>query len=210
MQSPSAIPSAPSYFDMPSNDIVPQRSPTVLRPVSLTFSDLTLSDSGSPTQECDERDGYRDSEAARYLAQFHSSSYVSDLGASRRPRTNRASTGFESGLPSLTNTPASSVGTAASMASYRPLPPRHDPLGHFPAKSDDLVMPAYPITAPSSPAQLKKDSSLKSSASTLTSFRVAEGEDLSFDRRRPSWRRSGGSLKQSFSHEAIKAPPDNS
>jgi hypothetical protein len=125
--------------------------------------------------------------------------------SSRPPRTNRSSTTFEHGLPSLSNTPTSSVGTAASWSSYRPLPPRHDPsTGHFPTKRVDLVIPTYPTTAPSSPTQL---ASLKSSASTMTSFRCAEAGDVSFDRRRASLRvgnLTSSSLKELLSQDARK------
>ena len=185
------------YFDMPPADIVPQRSPTVLRPASLTFSDLTASDTDSPN-----RDSHM-SEGARYFAQFESTGHGSELVSSRRPRTNRSSTAYEGGLPSLTNTPSSSVGTAASWTSYRPLPPRHDPsTGHFPKKSIDLVTPIFPT----SPTQFAKEASLKSSASTVTSFRCAEAGDVSFDRRR-SWRsgtQMSSSLKEMLSRDARK------
>ena len=194
----TSMPSASSYFDSRPADIVPQRSPTVVRPVSLSFSDAT-----SPPPDSHVFGGGRDSEFTGY------SGHDSELASSRKPRMNRSSTASEYGLPSLSNTPSSSIGTAASWSSYRPLPPRHDPsTGHFPTKSLDLVIPTFPTTAPSSPSQTMKDSSLKSSASTMTSFRVAEAVDVSFDRRRAS-RRSGDqtsdSLKQLLSQDARKA-----
>lgn len=150
----------------------------------------------------------RDSEVTGHPGNIPSTGYGSELAASRKPRMNRASTAFEYGLPSLSNTPSSSVGTA-SWSSYRPLPPRHDPsTGHFPHKSLDLVIPTFPTTAPSSPTQNMKDSSLKSSASTITSFRVAEAEDVSFDRRtasRGSGDQTSDSLKRLLSQDARKA-----
>ena len=189
-----------SYFDVPPADIVPQRSPTVLRPASLTFSDSTTSEIGSPNPDS------HMSEEARCFAQFQSNGYGSELVSSRRPPTNRTSAVFEGGLPSLTNTPSSSVGTAASWSSYRPLPPRHDPsTGHFPKKSIDLVTPTFPTTVPPSPTQFVN--SVKSSASTMTSFRCAEAGDVSFDRRRTSWRsgsQTSSSLKELLSQDARK------
>ena len=50
---------------------------------------------------------------------------------------------------------------------------------------------------------------MKSSASTITSFRVAEGTDISYEKQTGTRRTSEaqGSLKQLFSHDAMKAPP---
>ncbi|KAK3684530.1 hypothetical protein LTR37_020172, partial [Vermiconidia calcicola] len=195
IQTPSTIPSAASYFDMPPTDIVTPRSPTVLRPVSLTFSDATLSDNGSPTEHYEHHFGRGDSDSARYLSQLHSQSYSGELKSSRRPRVNRALTATESRIPSLSNTPSSSVGTSASTSSCKPLPPADTG--------------RYPTTAQSSPTQFMKDASLKSSASTLTSFNVAEATDVSFRKRTFSWGRSdqAGSLKHLFSHEAMRSAP---
>lgn len=193
------MPSPASYFDIPVTDIIPQRSPTIVRPLSVTFADLSLSETDSSREDYDQGN----SEAARYLAQFHPEGQIPNYTFSRRPRPNRASTATESGIPSLTHTPASSVGTVASMDFYRPLRPRHDPLGgHYPTKSIDLVTPTYytttsgATTAPSSPTQLMKDSSLKASASTLTSFQAAEAENLSYAKRlqKKYQRQSTGSL----------------
>ena len=193
------MPSPASYFDIPVTDILPQRSPTIVRPMSLTFADLSISESDDSSREDAD---CSTSEAARYLSQFHSD--VQNLRFNR-PRPNRASTVVtESGMPSLTHTPSSSVGTVASMASYRQLPPRHDPLGgNQLTKSIDLVTPTYytstsgATTAPSSPTQLMKDPTLKTSASTLTSFQAAEAENLTYARRlqKKYQRQSTGSLK---------------
>ena len=193
----TSMPADSSYFDMPPNDIIPQRSPTVVRPASLVFSDLNISDSGSSSQNSHYLDDQQQLEGIDSLAQFVDGS---DPTSSARPRPSRASTTFDGGIPSLSNTPSSSLGTVASWSSYRPLPPRHDPsTGHFPKKSIDLVIPKFPSTAPSSPTETMSGSSLKSSASTITSFRVAEAADVSFAGRRPSARsgdRSSTSLKQ--------------
>jgi hypothetical protein len=60
---------------------------------------------------------------------------------------------------------------------------------------------------------LMNDASVKSSASTLTSFRVAEASDISYGARLPHSRHSSREMAEStrrqlFSHEAMKAPPN--
>ena len=209
IQSPSPVPTAASYFDMPLTEIISQRSPTVPRPASLAFSDLTISDSGSATRDSHERGDRHGSEAAVYLAQFHSTGLASGSISTQRPRTKRTFTGPESGLPSLSNTPSSSMGTVASTASYRPFPPRRKPLSEdFQPRSPDRVRPPHSTTAPSSPTQLMKPASSKSSASTSASLHVAEAEDVSYDRRKPTWRhsdQSGSSLKQLLANGVLRA-----
>lgn len=223
VRSPSIVSQHASYFD--NHDIVPQRSPTVLRPTSLALSDLSLSDYNSAEDKLDTLEpGLNDS--SRYLEQFCSDySSAGYASGTRRPRATRASTATDSSnLPSLVHSPSSSYGTIASNASYRPLPPRHNPFSttHCSTKSIDLVLP-YDNTASnnndssiSPTTQLLKGSSVKSSASTLTSFRVAEANDITYDKRTPQASRRGSaksekkadqSLKQLFSHEAMKAPP---
>ncbi|KAK5174612.1 uncharacterized protein LTR77_001693 [Saxophila tyrrhenica] len=200
VQSPSVVPTASSYFETAPADIIPQRSPTVPRPLSLASD---ISDYGSHHGD------NQDSEALRYLSQFHSHDYSLDLPSRPRPRLNRASTATDSsGMPSLSHTPSSSVGTAASASSYsyRPLPPRRDPLtGHQPTKSADLVIPTYPTTSSSTPDQ----ASLESSVSTLTAFRSGDGNGDDFAKRERRKRQSepSGSLKKLFSHEAMQAGP---
>lgn len=193
VKSPSST-AASSYFDThPPADIVPQRSPTVLRPMSLTFSDFSIYDS--------------DSSSSIYGRRESTDSHHHDT-TSTRPRFARAQTTSDtSTIPSLIHSPSSSYGTVASNASYRPLPPRHNPFTtSFSTKSIDLVIPCSPST---SPTQLLKDSSLKSCASTLTSFRVAEAGDISYERRSPKSpdKTSDRALKQLFCHDAMKAPP---
>lgn len=222
MRSPSGLThNNSSYFD--HHDIVPQRSPTVVRPVSLTFSDLSLSDTHSSAEESIDTMEQGHNDASRYLEQFYaefpSANYAS---GTRRPRMTRASTATDSSaIPSLVHSPSSSYGTVASNASYRPLPPRHNPFSttHYSTKSIDLVLPYDPNNdneSISPTTQLLKDSSLKSTASTLTSFRVAEANDITYEKRTPqasrrgsakSERKAGQTLKQLFSHEAMKAPP---
>lgn len=205
--SPSPMFSSPSYFDHSHSNIIPQRSPTVLRPTSLTLSDLSMSDFGSSIDGDDhtERLVRRDSDATRYLDQFYS-----DF-ASARPRAARNSTATDSSnIPSLVHSPSSSYGTVESNHSSRPLPPRTNPsLTTDHRKSLELV--AY--VAPPSPKQMLKDSSMKSSASTLTSYRVAEAGDMSYENRRKSSsnkfdQTADRTLKQQlFSHDAIAASP---
>lgn len=201
MHSPPPMSSTHSYFEHPIPEIVPQRSPTVVRPMSQAFSDLSLSDNFDSTWDYETGEPYRESEPTSYYA--------------RRPstkRTSTTSTGSRSGgdsstnLPSLSHSPSSSYGTVASNASYRPV--MKNPFSStFTTKSVELVIP-YP-TASTSPTQLLKDASLKSSASTLTSFRVAEASDTSYEvqSRRNSRERADYTLKQLFSHDAMKASP---
>ncbi|KAF2162944.1 hypothetical protein M409DRAFT_26797 [Zasmidium cellare ATCC 36951] len=223
VRSPSIVSQSTSYFD--HHDILPQRSPTVLRPVSLAMSDLSLSDSNSLAEETIDTTEPGHNDSSRYLEQFYADfSSANYASGTRRPRTTRASTATDSSnIPSLVHSPSSSYGTVASNASYRPLPPRHNPFSatNCSTKSIDLVLPYDTTTNHQSPSispttQLLKDSSLKSSASTLTSFRVAEGNDITYDKRTPQASRRGSaksekkadhSLKQLFSHEAMKAPP---
>ncbi|KAI5362175.1 putative Zinc binding protein Ecl1/2/3 [Septoria linicola] len=231
IQSPPPMSSTNSYFDQRIPEIVPRLSPTVLRPMSRTFSDLSLSDStDSASSDQDPSETRRDSAATDYLQQFYtsfnSSSKHQHHHHCQRPRADRTSTtstGTRSGgdsntnLPSLSHSPSSSYGTIASNASYRPVM-KHNPFSStFTTKSVELVIP-YP-TMSTSPTQLLKDASLKSSASTLTSFRVAEANDISYDAssptstttgsRRQSQERADYTLKQLFSHDAMKAKPSS-
>ncbi|OTA39535.1 hypothetical protein BTJ68_00543 [Hortaea werneckii EXF-2000] len=203
--SPTLTPAIPATSEAPNVDIIPQRSPTVLRPLSLTFSDLSISSPESPTEDSDNRSVRNNSDAFQSLARIHDGTWQEGSNTLSRPRLNRAST-ESTGLPSLIHSPSSSVGTAASFASARPIPSRHNKSYSATSnKSYDLVTPQ----TGTSPTQLMSDSSYKSTASTLTSFRVAEAGELSYEKRSASRRRSEaqGSLKQLFSHEAMKAPP---
>ncbi len=206
LHSPSILPTAASYFDPPPMDIVPQRSPTMARPLSLS-SDLSLSD--YEYMQGDHSSGYP-SEALRFLSQFHSHDYSIDQPSRPKPRPNRTSTATESSsIPSLINTPSSSYGTAGSQSSYgyRPLPPRHDPLtGHRHTKSTDLVIPMFSAPASASPDQ----ASMNSSVSTLTATKPSGTDEIDFARQSRRQRRSetaSGSLKKLFSHEAMQASP---
>jgi len=206
--SPSPMFSSVSYFDHSQPNIIPQRSPTVLRPTSLTLSDLSMSDYHSSADGGDlkERADRRESDAARYLDQFYG-----DFAAAR-PRANRNSTATDtSTTPSLVHSPSSSYGTVASNHSYRPLAPRHNPFTTtYHRKSLELVANDG---APPDPTQMLKDCSMKSSASTLTSYRVAEASDMSYESRRKSSsnkydQTADNTLKQQlFNHDDIKASP---
>ncbi|SMQ49371.1 unnamed protein product [Zymoseptoria tritici ST99CH_3D7] len=202
-----------SPFDLPSGDIMPQRSPTVLRPLSIAssasdfdLSSLAAADYSPLTSSPWRRES--DDPALRYLDQFSS-----DLALRRRRSRTRESS---SGLPSLVHSPSSSYGTVASSSTassqhhhghvhHHPAPPTTTTMNkrdmystsHHTSKSIDLVMP-YNISCsstttttsaatgngPMSPTQLLKDASLKSSASTLTSFRTVEASDMSYDKRK--------------------------
>lgn len=204
--SPSPMFSSVSYFDHSQPNIVPQRSPTVLRPMSLTLSDLSISGSSTDGDERGEQKGRRGSDSSRCLDQFYN-----DFAAAR-PRGTRSSTTTESSnIPSLVHSPSSSYGTVASNQSYRPFVPRHNPFTTtYHRKSLELVTNDG---APPSPTQLLKDCSMKSSASTLTSFRIAEAGDITYETRRKSSfnkfdQTADNSLKQRlFSHDAMKASP---
>lgn len=194
-------------------------SPTVLRPVSQTFEGLSLDETDSTSEHYNSHDDRRDS---KYLEQFHSdfsafaNAHSPSITKTHRPRTSRTSTTGNRGdsstnLPSLSHSPSSSYGTVASNASYRPVI-RHNPFSttSMSTKSIELVIP-YP-TESASPTQLLKDASLKSTASTLTSFRVAEANDISYQRKSPSSRPSSrgqadNTLRQLFSHDALKSSP---
>ncbi|KAI4844812.1 hypothetical protein E4T44_05976 [Aureobasidium sp. EXF-8845] len=169
------------------------RSPTVVRPPSLAFSDDSFDLSGN-----EEQLQYRRSESddARYLSHYHH--YSSD----HSPR--RAS--YDPYTPSLSHTPTSLLSTIGSYMSTRPLPGRKNPYSaSFSSLSVDLVTPvvnAEPLTATTDLSH--QTASLRSSASTSTAFRVVEGE-MSYDMAGTS--PSKGSLRQLFFHEAMQAPP---
>ncbi|KAM3416357.1 hypothetical protein BST61_g7959 [Cercospora zeina] len=211
IQSPPPLSSTNSYFDHPIPEIVPQRSPTVLRPMSKTFSDCSIADLDDTASDYDAHDICHESEASDHYDHLTLKQY--------RPRTKRSSTtstgthsrgDSSTNLPSLSHSPGSSYGTVASMTSSRPVI-RHNPFSTTSTrKSVELVIP-YPIES-TSPTQLLKDASRKSSASTLTQFKVAEANNYSYEApspgsRRCSRERADQSLKQLFRHDAMKASP---
>lgn len=134
---------------------------------------------------------------------------TSTTHAPRRPSTKRTSTATD--VPSLIHSPSSSYGTTASHFHH------HASARSTANKSIDLVIP---ITAPPSPTfPSHQDASLKSQASTLTTLRIAEGNNTTNnDAKRPSLDRDArrdstqcpagaamGSLRQLFNHDAIRS-----
>lgn len=180
-----------------------QRSPTVLRPASTIFSDLSTSEPASPSDGSNESDENGVSEAARYLAQFYSQDYAGERVRPRRPRANRIS----SGLPSLSHTPSSSIGTMASVD--RPLPRRQDPSrSQVSSKSVDLVIPSYPNYSPSSSRYSTKDATIQSSASTATAVGMSDEGSKSYQRRdlsQDDHHQTSSGLKHLFSHDSMQA-----
>jgi hypothetical protein len=202
-QVPHRIETVISQPDAPPPPVVPPRSPTVLRPLSLTFSDMSFDDMPSPV----EKDTYQErheGEASRYLAHFHDGTWNDSQTGLCRVRPNRVSVATDmSELPSLIHSPSSSVASLASLTQSRPRPSRHNKsYSAYATPATDLVTPCQAEEVPS-PTQLLQASSVKSSASTVTSLHHVEGRSG----------RSGsppGRLdtpKQLFSHEAMKAPP---
>jgi hypothetical protein len=210
-------PTSHAYHEHESVDILPQMSPTVVRPLSTTFSELNLARmSSNSSSNYDDYDHDRDHDHYHeHDYHFESESldpHVLDLPGyptsetltPRRPSQKRASTD----VPSLVHSPSSSYGTNASHC-YHNTATRSTA-----TKSIDLVTP---LTAPPSPTLTsQKDASLKSQASTLTTLRIAEGNTTS-DARRPSLDKDSrrdstqlptgaalGSLRQLFNHDAIR------
>lgn len=209
--SPELSPSVAAYNhrDSAPANILQQRSPTVLRPLSNTFSELNLSATNS--RSSGSNDDYDDYDGAHVqdLPGFPSHCFTHFQSTDWK----RNSTGVDA-PPSLVHSPSSSYGTVSSFMSTRPLPPKHT---HSSTKSADLVIP-QPVQDPPSPkAVTSHHPTLKSKASTSTSFRVAQAEESDVagdDRRRWSadskQNRSGSAqenLRQLFSHEAIRAAP---
>jgi len=185
--SPPLSPSMPpTHHESRHHDIIPQRSPTIVCPLSNTFSDLSLSSHSSRSLTYDEEDD--EPPGVQDLPGFPPSTYK------------RTSTGSATDAhPPLVHSPSSSHGTVASFASPRPLAQRqHSYVG---LKSMNLVAPH---------AVAPQNASLKSQAGTLTSLRVAEADTEREARANVGRRKSSlaaGSLKQLFSHEAVRAAP---
>lgn len=125
--SPPSSPHSTGLNDYPTTTIVPRRSPTILRPLSTTFSELSLYELGSrrspsPASHVDDSTFGMPTQAVRpYIRRNHSSS--DDAGQ----------------LPSLVNSPSSSYGTVAShVEPARPLPRKHSCPS---SKGVDLVTP---------------------------------------------------------------------
>lgn len=188
------MPSASSYFALPEPEIVQPRSPTMPRRTS--EDGYYASSSG----QC------RNSEAARYLSQFYSQSYAVDRARTPRPKTNRYSTASE-GLPSLSNTPSSSIGTVASIE--RPLPRKYNPL-HSPtfARSAELLMPSYEHYFSS--ARTANHESVDSGSSAVTAVQVNNEGSGSYQKQRVSranHTEGCGSLKKLLSYNGVRTDP---
>jgi len=195
LASPLSSPHDPSYFATQSfPEIIPQRSPTILRPSSISSTDTYPS-------EIDSVLGRSHNEAARYLAQFKSPSTSPEQ--SRRPTFRRAHTSSHPPPPFLSHTPSSINSFSSSHSSQRHLPSRTNPFGPpLSHRSVDLVTPVTP------PCHLNPDdSSLRSSASTGTAFRVAHGQ-ISYGKHTfTPTSPSGGSLQQLFRHDDMRRDP---
>lgn len=124
--SPPLSPYTSALHDYPPTNIVPQRSPTVLRPLSSTFSELCL-------YELDRK----------YLALPDDIVDESTFGMPTqavRPYIDRTHSADDSAqVPSLIHSPSSSYGTTVShFEASRPLPRKHScPT----SKGIDLVLP---------------------------------------------------------------------
>ncbi|KAH0288835.1 hypothetical protein M436DRAFT_84004 [Aureobasidium namibiae CBS 147.97] len=197
---PSPQPTTPRssyFFDDHQHEILPMRSPTVVRPPSLAFSDDSFDLSGN-----EEQPQYRRSESdgSRYFSHYNHHS------ADHSPR--RAS--YDPYTPSLSHTPASLLSTVGSYLSTRPLPGRKNPYSaSFSSLSVDLVTPVVNAESLAPTTDLSHQAaSLRSTASTSTAFRVVEGE-MSYGKKdyMSGTSPSKGSLRQLFFHEAMQAPP---
>lgn len=215
--SPPSTPFAAfSFDDLPVRDIVAPRSPTAapLNRLSVAYSS-TSEDEPSNSEDEQRYAGVGDSEAARYLRQFHTSTSMTNMSAYRsaRPNYHRSSTSATgttlSNAPSLSHTPSTlaSASLPYTPATNRPLPPRINPAASSYGSKfgyNDLVTPftGMPTTAPSSLSNY----SLKSAASSQTTVGVAEGE-LMYEKKTsiPSVSPGQGSLKQLFAWNEMRS-----
>lgn len=200
--SPSPIASYDAASSYP--DIVPQRSPSVMRPSSIASEDSSIYERPQMSRA--------DSEAAQYLSQFLSASSSSPARRSARAGYYRnQNTASHSTLPSLSHTPGSFASPPSSYSSVSRTAPnrpvywnshRH----HSSTRSIDLVMP---VTASASVNKTEGEASLRSHASTATAFPVAEGE-LTYEKKpmAEASHAGSGSLKQLFAHEAMRRSPN--
>ncbi|KAF2205290.1 hypothetical protein GQ43DRAFT_362749 [Delitschia confertaspora ATCC 74209] len=198
-RSPPLTPFSSSNFDDSHfRDIVPRRSPTA--PPSKRSSMVLSEMSSEDTTASGDENPIRDSEASRYLRQFHSTTVATDLSVRHhRPPYNRSSTSqaTSSAAPSLSHTPASSVSYSMPFTpSTRPLPPRTNPhISSYGSRSIDLVTPFTIANVTSSPPSY----SLKSDPISTTSTGTAEGEIL-YEKKLPLPTSTpvNGSLKRLF------------
>lgn len=223
---------SPDREPFTTRDIIPQRSPTLPPHQYPIF--MTLPEESAPELERSPRDidarrplpRRTESEAAKYLRQFHSGDRK--YARSRVSRIDE-SAAMLSTTPSLSNTPFSAVSTATSYDSgapsspYRPLPPRttsRSGKSGFVNGSLDLVTP---ITSGNVPSSWTSSGQMPYSdhsmlATSLKSYPAAskiaggpvEGLMESYEKRYSvpiRSRSAGSSLMQLFKFEEMRAQP---
>ncbi|KAK5744991.1 hypothetical protein LTR17_001742 [Elasticomyces elasticus] len=183
LHSPTMRPSI-SYFDAHAANIVPQRSPTVLRPLSLDFSELSIEDAALTAQDKPHR-LRTGSQTSHYLDQYRFDS----RDASEKMLDNRLASDHScnlidgSGLPSLVHSPSSSLASTTSMAAPRLLSSRHNKsYSAYSTPSVDLVSP-HRHTASSDAANT---AAVASSAITVTPLWPDDRTDQSSEKRKSS------------------------
>lgn len=179
LPTPSSIPTAASYFDLPEPDIVPPLSPTDPRPPSMHFSDHYGSEPSSPTEATQQAD-YDDDDNDEGHSYFQFPPFQSHRHAERpkhdgRSRTTRTSSNTD-GPPSLSHTPSSSIGTVGSV-DPNVLRRYHRSGSFFHSKSVDLVMPSFEELKISRSERDTQGASLASGTSAKTAFRFTDVED---------------------------------
>ena len=187
-------------FDHAHNyqDILPLRSPTMVRPSSI------VSEDGTSFFDLQPLSSRTDSEASKWLSQFGTPTTSPEF--QRRPRYERTRTSNSHiNLPSLSHTPNSPTSPGSSYSSTRPLPYRTKSNTSTAPRSIDLVMP-YTTTTGLNVTNNQMSTSMTSSASTVTTSAALEDE-LHHDKKPFGGSPGVGSLKQLFSHDAMKAPP---
>ncbi len=180
MPSPPASPLGSACSDDASDrDIVPRRSPT---PTFQPLCPEKLEVAAVEVEVVPRRGGRfptHESEAAKYLLMFHSSTSVTFVRRSRVKRVRSNASTALSSAPSLSHTPTSSASSSIPYSpSMRPLPSRTSPYSsYFGPRSVELVTPLKPVPI-TAPASLANGSPLKGSPVTRISTSVVEGQDL--------------------------------
>lgn len=158
--SPPLSPYTPTVDGLPHKSIVPRRSPTVLRPLSTTFSELSLYELNSEKQIDDD--------------DIDESTFGMPTSASR-PYLKRTSTSEDSSnLPSLVHTPSSSYGAPDAEAA-RPLPRKHS-CAKCAHRGIDLVTPMLAVPTTVSSALATSSSSRRGSAPVTNSTQALAPE----------------------------------
>ena len=194
----SPLPSRRTSMYLSDDLASPTYSPTTIRPPSLAFSDSSDSSFHDPASPYTRNE----SEVAHYLSQFQPSPSSIEYGAPSMNYDRTRLSVSHNGEPSLSHTPSSLVSTSGS---YRPLPRRGDPFSaSFSSFSVDLITPVINLESPPH----YRSSSVGSMDSTNTAFHISDS-DFAY-RKKPFMSgdlTSSGSLKQLFSHDAMKAAP---